>query len=65
VLWNTPCRVAERVRDQLRDDSLSFRHFDATQLIKHAFGLRTSIQKQARYIGKKPVLFYLFAEPNS
>jgi hypothetical protein len=36
-----------------------YRHLDATQLVKHAYGLVT----EGRRIGRKPMLFYLFAEP--
>jgi hypothetical protein len=56
-------RGYERVRDGLRDGTLQFDRLDAAQLIKHAFGLRTAAHAEAGFAGKKPVLFYLYAEP--
>jgi hypothetical protein len=38
-----------------------YRHLDAAQLVKHAYGLVT----EGRRIGRKPTLFYLFAEPTA
>jgi hypothetical protein len=38
---------------------LRYHHLDAAQLVKHAYGLVT----EGRRIGRKPMLFYLFAEP--
>jgi hypothetical protein len=55
----------ERLRDNLRKGKILFKHLDAAQLIKHAFGLRTAVQPGKPYAGKRPVLFYLFAEPSS
>jgi len=55
----------QRVRDNLRDDSKLFARLDAAQLVKHALGLRTAIHKGERTLGKRPVLFYLYAEPTS
>jgi len=36
---------------------------DAAQLVKHAFALRTAVHHVPELVGKRPVLFYLFAEP--
>jgi hypothetical protein len=36
---------------------------DAAQLVKHAFALRTAVHKAPEWVGKRPVLFYLYAEP--
>jgi hypothetical protein len=47
------------VRDALRAGQTTFRHLDAAQLVKHAFGLVTEARRRAL----RPVLFYLFAEP--
>ena len=49
----------EAMRDALRTGTVRYEHLDAAQLVKHAFGLVT----QGRALGKKPVLYYLFAEP--
>jgi hypothetical protein len=40
---------------------LRYRHLDAAQLVKHAYGLVT----EGRRIGRKPILYYLFAEPTA
>ena len=44
----------------VEDNELRFRHLDAAQLVKHAFGLVT----EARRLPRRPVLFYLYVEPN-
>ncbi len=49
----------ERMRDRLRSKEERFLHLDATQLVKHAFGLVT----EGRRRKKMPVLYYIFAEP--
>lgn len=49
------------LRDRLRSDPRAFRHLDACQLVKHAYGLST----EGLRIGKLPVLLYLFAEPTT
>src|SRR3954454_16851048 len=51
-----------RVRDALRDGVSGFRHLDAAQLVKHAFGLRTVAANQGAVT--QPVLLYLHAEPD-
>ena len=61
-LWGDAMAGYERVRDDLKKGTLAYRHLDATQLIKHAFGLRTAIQVGKRFAGRRPILFYLFAE---
>ncbi len=45
----------------LRQNPTAFRHLDAAQLVKHAFGLAT----EAARAGKTPMLVYLHAEPTS
>lgn len=47
------------MRDRLRAKPRTYVHLDAAQLVKHAFGLVS----EARRIGKKPILLYLFSEP--
>ena len=49
------------MRDALRGGGVNFKYLDATQLVKHAFGLVT----QGRKMAKSPILVYLFAEPKS
>jgi hypothetical protein len=52
-----------RCRDLLFKRPEYFEHLDAAQLVKHAFGLRTEVYRDSAAFGKRPVLFYLFAEP--
>jgi hypothetical protein len=33
--------------------------------VKHAFALRTAVHRRPEWIGKRPVLFYLYAEPTN
>jgi len=56
-------RRYEEARDDLRDGKLVYRHLDACQLLKHAFGLRSQIQRETPS-ERTPVLFYLYAEPS-
>jgi hypothetical protein len=51
------------LRDDLRDGRLGFIHLDATQLVKHALGLRTAAVRQSEKCS--PVLIYLYAEPDA
>ena len=62
-VWGNSMHGYERIRDGLRDGSCQFARLDAAQLVKHAFGLRTVVHADANFVGKKPVLFYLYAEP--
>jgi len=60
-VWGVRMPGFERVRDGLREGSLSFHHLDAGQLVKHAFGLRTV----AARAGKRAGLLYIHCEPPS
>lgn len=60
-VWGDNMGRYAAMRDALRSGAIRFTHLDATQLVKHAYGLVTD----ARRLGKAPVLFYLFAEPAS
>lgn len=60
-VWGDNMRQYEQMRDRLRSGAVTFRHLDAAQLVKHAFGLVT----EARGRGRRPVLFYIYAEPTS
>jgi hypothetical protein len=57
-------RRFEAVRDALRDGTLEFQHLDAVQLVKHAFGLRSAVQRDPAF-ACRAVLVYLYAEPNT
>lgn len=60
-VWGDEMHGYERMRDQLRRGDIGFVQLDATQLVKHAFGLITESQRRR----KRPILLYLFAEPPS
>lgn len=64
-VWGEAMNGYQRVRDILKKDARSFAHLDGAQLVKHALGLRTRVQTRAKYPGKRPVLFYLYAEPTN
>jgi hypothetical protein len=63
-VWGTKMTGYECCRDEIRDyGGGRFTRFDAAQLVKHAFALRTAVQPGKEWAGKRPVLFYLYAEP--
>ena len=55
----------ESLRDALRADSRSYLQLDAAQLFKHAFALRTDVHREGPRKGLQPILFYLYAEPDT
>lgn len=58
-VWGKSMSGYQRMRDELRSGKTTFRYLDATQLVKHALGLRAEGERT----DKRPVLVYLFAEP--
>lgn len=58
-VWGENMERYSALRDALRDGTASYRHLDAAQLVKHAYGLVT----EARRHKLRPHLFYIFAEP--
>ena len=62
-VWGDRMGGYKRIRDQLRDDPESFAHLDAAQLFKHAFALRSDVPRRARRRTLRPILFYVYAEP--
>lgn len=58
-VWGDAMGPFEAMRDSLRRDPTLFRHLNAVQLVKHAFGLVT----EGKRLNKRPALVYLFAEP--
>lgn len=54
-----------QMRNDLSSRSLRFERLDAAQLVKHAFGLRTTVHRARRQEVRVPVLLYLYAEPVS
>ena len=63
-VWGDKMAGYQRVRDKLRAGTLRFRHLDAAQLVKHAFGLRSSASHRALAEPLVPSLVYLYAEPS-
>ena len=64
-VWGTEMLGYERCRNELRDGTTSLARLDAAQLIKHAFALRTAVHHEGRWAGKRPILYYLYAEPEA
>ena len=62
-IWGNAMAGYERVRDDLREGNSRFTRLDAAQLVKHALSLRTAVYEDTRFRGKRPVLLYLYAEP--
>lgn len=59
-VWGQGMQRWTDLRDALHSQTLTYRHLDAVQLVKHALGLATQIEKQ----GKGAVLVYLHAAPS-
>lgn len=57
--WGPGMAAYDRLRAELSEGRLRYRHLDAVQLVKHAYGLRN----QARKRGRGAVLVYLHAAP--
>lgn len=62
-VWGQEMNRFNQVRDGLQDGSIVFKHLNATQLVKHAYGLRTAVHRQIITKSKLPILVYLYAEP--
>jgi hypothetical protein len=57
--WGNAMQPYQWLRDGLAHRPQLFRHLNAAQLVKHAFGLRTQARKRVL----RPVLVYLHAQP--
>ena len=64
-VWGDRMEGYERIRDSLRDNPRLYAFLDAAQLVKHAFGLRSEVHRSGAHHGLNPVLFYVYAEPES
>ena len=62
-VWGENMTGYESIRDRLRSDPRCYAHLDASQLFKHAFALRTEVQRSNERRDLTPILFYLYAEP--
>lgn len=58
-VWGDHMGPFEDLRDQLKQRQLKYKFLDATQLVKHAFGLVTEAGRR----GLEPMLVYIFLEP--
>ncbi len=58
-VWGDRMERYSALRDALRSGVVRYRHLDAAQLVKHAYGLVT----EGRRLGLKPCLYYIYAEP--
>ncbi|MDA0342097.1 MAG: hypothetical protein O3B74_10935 [Proteobacteria bacterium] len=64
-VWGDDMARYSGVRDGLKSGAVSFDRLDATQLVKHAYGLRTAVHRTGDRQDKQPILVYLYAEPNA
>jgi hypothetical protein len=55
-VWGANMTGFERMRDGLRNHRIRFEHLDAAQLVKHAFGLRSAIDRDGEGRRKRPEL---------
>lgn len=62
-VWGSQMKGYERVRDKLGENKGSPYTLNAGQLFKHAFALRAAVQNGGAYAGLRPILFYIYAEP--
>jgi hypothetical protein len=62
-VWGDAMTGYEGVRDA--PGVGAFALLNASQLVKHAFALRTAVHRDERFLGRQPVLLYLYAEPRS
>lgn len=63
LVWGARMKGYERVRDRLRENRRLYTFLDAAQLVKHAFALRSQVHRAGADRGLKPILFYVYAEP--
>ena len=55
----------QQIRDDLCRDNSLYAYLDAAQLFKHAFALRTQVNREGDHQGLTPILVYLYAEPEN
>ena len=61
-VWGDKMGPVEATRDALRDGAPDLNALDATQLVKHMFGLRSESHRRSPL--KPAVLVYLYCEPD-
>ena len=62
-VWGNRMKGYERVRDALQDNPGRYAFLHAAQLVKHAFALRSEVQRPGAHDGLSPILLYVHAEP--
>lgn len=61
--WGEYMKRYESIRDRIRENQNLYTCLNAAQLVKHAFALRTEVNRDGEHKGRKPILFYVYAEP--
>ena len=64
-VWGDRMKGYEGIRDQLNGSDRPLVGLDRAQLVKHALGLRTQVSSGGKFEGLMPVLYYLYAEPDT
>ena len=64
-VWGKHMKGYKDIRDGLQKLPNLFAQLDAAQLFKHAFALRTAVHKRPELRGLAPILFYVYAEPET
>jgi hypothetical protein len=62
-MWGDSMSGYKRIRDGLHSGNAPVARLDAAQLVKHALALRTEVHRLGSRRGKRPILLYLYAEP--
>ena len=62
--WGEKMKGYESVRDRLYRERGARVSLNEAQLIKHAFALRTRVHREDRDRCLRPILYYVYAEPN-
>ena len=63
-VWGDRMKGYEGIRDELNRGDKPSDGLDRAQLVKHALALRTQVSSGGEFKGLKPVLFYVYAEPD-
>ncbi|MDE0350242.1 MAG: hypothetical protein OXM56_11130 [Gammaproteobacteria bacterium] len=62
-VWGSRMTGYAGARDALRENPRLYSCLDAAQLVKHAFALRTEVHRRGPHAGLRPMLLYVYAEP--
>ena len=61
--WGERMKGYERIRDGIREEEGGIVRLDPAQLVKHAFALRTEVSRASSASIRRPILLYVYAEP--